>query len=223
MQTPIFLAGDTGQARRILDAVIAALPAGPTRARGIASSWGWSSSPTTVSLKQRDYFEDAATESGTDIGLRVLILISLAYALLNAGQYDRAYDRVQQAVTDAERLGAAPRPGPALGMRAMMDFMGGKGFDEPAVQRAVELQGPRSLVPLPQRPGVQMSLLRAWTGELGESPPGAPGGRTAIPRSRRGGGADVHRLSPRAHRHLAWRPAPARLLWRTPRWNGQPS
>jgi DNA-binding CsgD family transcriptional regulator len=54
-------------------------------------------------------------------------------------------------------------------MRAMMDFIGGKGFDEPALQRAVELEGPRSLVPLPQRPRLQMSLLRAWTGELGKA------------------------------------------------------
>ena len=163
-----FMAGDPSRARRILDAVIAALPAGPTRAEAL-HQLGLVVLSDDSFLEAAGLLEDAATESGADVGLRVLILISLAYALLNAGQYDRAYDRVQQAVTDAERLGAATQLGPALGMRAMMDFMGGKGFDEPALQRAVELEGPRSLVPLPQRPRLQMSLLRAWTGELGKA------------------------------------------------------
>ena len=104
-----FLAGDTGRARRILDAVIAALPAGPTRADAL-HQLGLVVLSDDSFLEAAQLLEDAATESGTDIGLRVLILISLAYALLNAGQYDRAYDRVQQAVTDAERLGAATRP-----------------------------------------------------------------------------------------------------------------
>jgi DNA-binding CsgD family transcriptional regulator len=160
-----FMAGDTGRARRILDAVIASLPPGPTRAEAL-HQLGLVVLSDDSFLEAAQLLEDAATESGADVGLRVLILISLSYALLNAGRADRAYECVQQAVTDAERLGAASLLSPALGMRTMMDFMGGKGFDEAALQRAVELEGPRSLVPLPQRPRVQMNLLRAWTGEL---------------------------------------------------------
>ena len=47
----------------------------------------------------------------------------------------------------------------------MLDFMGGRGFDV-HVQRAAELEEHDSRVPLAFRPGVQLTLLRAWTGEL---------------------------------------------------------
>jgi ATP/maltotriose-dependent transcriptional regulator MalT len=163
-----FMAGDPGRARRILDALITALPPGPTRAEAL-HQLGLVVLSDDSFVEAAQLLEDAANESGADVGLRVLILLSLSYALLNAGRPAEAYDRVQQAVTDAERLGAAPLLGSALGMRAMMDFMSGKGFDAPAMQRAVELEGPRSLGPVPQQPRVQLSLLRAWTGELRES------------------------------------------------------
>ncbi len=39
--------------------------------------------------------------------LRVRILISLSFALVNAGRPEQAYERAQQAVADAERLGDA--------------------------------------------------------------------------------------------------------------------
>ncbi|MGA7054875.1 MAG: AAA family ATPase, partial [Mycobacterium sp.] len=163
-----FMAGDPGRARRILDAVITALPAGPTRAEA-SHQLGLVVLADDSYLEAAELLEDAVNESGANVGLRVLILISLGYALLNAGRHEHAYDRVQQAVTDAERLGDTTLLSPALGMRAMIDFMGGKGFDEPSLRRAVEMEGPRSLLPLPQRPRVQMSLLRAWTGELGKA------------------------------------------------------
>ncbi len=44
-------------------------------------------------------------DSGGDDSLRVSILISLSFALLNAGRGEQAYERVQQALSDAERLG----------------------------------------------------------------------------------------------------------------------
>jgi DNA-binding CsgD family transcriptional regulator len=160
-----FVAGDPARARRILDAVIAALPPCPTRAEAL-HQLGLIVLSDDSFLEAAGVLERAVDESGTDAALHVRILISLAFALLNAGRHEHAYARVEQAVTDAERLGAAALLGPALGMRVMIDFMGGKGFDELAMQRAVGMEGPGSLVPLPLRPHAQMSLLRAWTGEL---------------------------------------------------------
>jgi len=90
----------------------------------------------------------------------------LAFCLVNAGRPEPAYERVQQAVADAETLGAAPLLSAAVGMRAMLDFMSGRGFDRPALQLAVDLEEPDQRVPLAFRPHVQMTLLRAWTGEL---------------------------------------------------------
>ena len=61
-------------------------------------------------------------DSGSDELLRVRILISLTFALLNSGQIEQAYARVQQAVSESERLGISSLLSPALGMRAMLDF-----------------------------------------------------------------------------------------------------
>ncbi|HEX5254594.1 MAG TPA: LuxR family transcriptional regulator [Mycobacterium sp.] len=163
-----FVAGDPARARRILDAVIAALPPCPTRAEAL-HQLGLIVLSDDSFLEAAGVLEQAVDESGTDAALRVRILISLAFALLNAGRHEQAYARVEQAVTDAERLGAGALLGPALGMRVMIDFMGGKGFDELAMQRAVGMEGPGSPVPLALRPRAQMSLLRAWTGELGRA------------------------------------------------------
>ena len=113
-----------------------------------------------------ELLENGVRDSATDVALRVRILVTLSFALVNAGKPERGYDRVQQAVTDAERLGVGALISPALGMRAMLDFMSGRGFDKPAMQLAVKLEEPDTQVPLAFRPSVQMTLLRAWTGEL---------------------------------------------------------
>jgi hypothetical protein len=101
-----------------------------------------------------------------EAALATRILVSLSFALINAGQPEQAYDHVQRAVAEAERLGVASLLSPALGMRAMLDFMSGRGFDKPAMRRAVELQEPDPRVPVAFRPNAQLTLLRAWTGEL---------------------------------------------------------
>jgi ATP/maltotriose-dependent transcriptional regulator MalT len=163
--TYYFAASDPGRARQLLEAAVEDLPAGPLRAEALHQL-------ALVRLYDDSFFEAAELlesgldETGSDVALRARILVSLSFALINAGQPDKAYDRAQQAVTAAESLGVASLLGTALGMRAMLDFMGGRGFDRPALQRAVELEEQDLRVPLAFRPGVQMILLRAWTGEL---------------------------------------------------------
>jgi DNA-binding CsgD family transcriptional regulator len=161
-----FLAGDAGRARQLLQAVVDDAPAGPIRAEALHQLG-------LVRLYD-DSFAEAAQlldrgvhDSGPDDALRVRILISLTYALLNSGQIDEAYGRVQLAVTEAERLDTKSLISAALGMRAMLDFMSGRGFDRAALQRAVDLEDDNLPIPLAFRPSVQMTLLRAWTGEVG--------------------------------------------------------
>lgn len=166
--TDYFIAGDTGRARRMLDVAVGAVPSGPIRAEAL-HQLGLVVLSDDSFHEAAQLLEEALNESDADTGLRVLILISLTFALVNAGRHEDACDRVRQAVADAEQLGAAALLAPALGMRAVLDFMGGKGFDEPTLHRAVQIEVPRSLVPLAQRPRVQMNLLRAWTGELGRA------------------------------------------------------
>jgi DNA-binding CsgD family transcriptional regulator len=163
--THYFLAGDPGRARQLLQAVVDDAPAGPLRAEalhqlGLVRLYDDSFSEAAQLL------ERGVLDSGPDDALRVRILISLTYALLNAGQIEQAYTRVQLAVADAERLDVKSLISAALGMRAMLDYMSGRGFDRPALERAVELEDETLPIPLAFRPSVQMTLLRAWTGEL---------------------------------------------------------
>ncbi|SPM26691.1 AAA family ATPase [Mycobacterium terramassiliense] len=163
--TYYFDAGDAARARQILAPLVAALPSGPDRARAL-HQLGLVRLYEDSFLESAELLEAAVRDSGTDAGLRARILISLSFALLNAGRSQQAYERVQQAVAEGERLGFDDLISSALGMRAVMDFMGGKGFDESAARRAVEMEDRSARVPLAFRPHVQMTLLRAWTGEL---------------------------------------------------------
>ena len=163
--TCYFAASDPGHARQLLETAVAGLPAGSLRAEALHEL-------ALVRLYDDSFFEAAdllergLDEAGSDSGLRARILVSLSFALINAGQPDKAYERVQRAVAAAESLGVASLLSAALGMRAMLDFMGGRGFDRFTVQRAVDLEEPDAHIPLAFRPSVQMTLLRAWTGEL---------------------------------------------------------
>ncbi len=163
--THYFLAGDPGRARQLLQAVVDDAPAGPLRGEafhqlGLVRLYDDNFSEAAQLLEQ------GVLDSGPDEALRVRILISLTYALLNAGQMEQAYSRVQLAVAEAERLDIKSLVSPALGMRAMLDYMSGRGFDRAALERAVELEDETQTLALAFRPNVQMTLLRAWTGEL---------------------------------------------------------
>ncbi|MGD1348668.1 AAA family ATPase [Mycobacterium seoulense] len=163
--TYYFDASDPAHARQVLDEVVAELPAGSMRAEALLQL-GLVRLYDDSFLDAAELLEAGLLDSAGDPGVRVRILITLSFALLNAGRPDEAYQRVEQAVAEAERLNIAALLSPALGMRAMMDFMGGRGFDERALQRAVDLEERDRYVPLAFRPSVQMTLLRAWTGGL---------------------------------------------------------
>jgi DNA-binding CsgD family transcriptional regulator len=163
--THYFLAGDSGRARQLLQAVVDDTPKGPLRAEalhqlGLVRLYDDSFSEAAQLL------ERGVLDSGPDEALRIRILISLTYALLNAGRIEQAYSRVQLAVAEAERLDIKSLISAALGMRAMLDYMSGRGFDRAALERAVDFEDETQPIPLAFRPSVQMTLLRAWTGEL---------------------------------------------------------
>jgi ATP/maltotriose-dependent transcriptional regulator MalT len=163
--THYFDASDPGHARQLLDNVVAELPTGPVRAEAL-HQLGLVRLYDDSFIEAADLLETGLLDSAEDEGLRVRILITLSFALLNAGRPDQAYERIQQAVTEAERLDIATLLSPALGMRAMLDFMSGRGFDRQALHSAVDMEERDPSIPLAFRPRVQMSLLRAWTGEL---------------------------------------------------------
>ena len=163
--THYFAASDPGRARQLLETVVDDLPASPLRAEALHQL-------ALVRLYDDGFFDAAELlerglpDTGADEALRVRMLIMLSYALLNAAQPERADQRVQLAVSEAERLGVPSLLSLALGMREILGFLSGRGFDEAALQRAVDLEEEDQRVPLAFRPSVQMTLLRAWTGDL---------------------------------------------------------
>ena len=111
----------------------------------------------------------ALSEVHTDSPLRVQILITLAYSLLNANQPQASVQMAEEAVAQADRLNQPHLLGLALGMRTVLRFLCGEGFDEADLHRAVELEDPDIFTPLVFRPSVQRALLLEWTGRLDEA------------------------------------------------------
>jgi DNA-binding CsgD family transcriptional regulator len=163
--TDHFEASDPGLARQMLEAVIEELPGGGARAEALLQL-GLVRLYDDSFPEAAEILASALLDGDIDPSLRVRILISLAYALLNAGQIGQAYEQAQRAVAEADDLNLAALISPALGMRAMIDFMAGRGVDEPALERAATAAVHDRRMPLPFRPHVHRILLRTWTGEL---------------------------------------------------------
>ena len=163
--THYFAASDPGHARQLLEAVVQDLPAGPLRAvalhqLALVRVFGDSF------FDAADLLERGLTETGDDLALRVLVLVTLAFARFNAGQLPAAVESGEEAVTDATRLGLPHLLSLALGMQAMIRFLRGDGFDVSSMQRALELEDPEAPVPSAFRPSVQNALMLACTGQF---------------------------------------------------------
>jgi ATP/maltotriose-dependent transcriptional regulator MalT len=160
-----FDAGETERARRVIEQTIEQLPAGTLRARA--------TSVLAVVRLHDDSFREAADlleaaldEVGSDLELRVQILIRLAYALVNVGRLTASVQRVEEGVLAAERLGRPHLLSQALGLRVTLRFLNGDGLDAAGLDRALELEDREAAAPVAFRPGVQHALLLAWTGQL---------------------------------------------------------
>ena len=160
-----FDAGDHERATTILQETVAGLPPGDLRAEALCRL-------AVVRLYTEGFFEattvlqQALDDADEDSPLRVQVLITLAYSLMHANQVQEGRDIARQAVEDAERLDQPHLLSLALGMRVMLGFVAGEGFDDVSLQRALELEDEHTFTPLVFRPRMQRALLLEWTGEL---------------------------------------------------------
>ncbi|OBI13936.1 LuxR family transcriptional regulator [Mycobacterium sp. E2327] len=157
-------AGDPARARALLEDVIRALPPGTQRAEALSmhavvALYGESF------LEAAELLERALSEVGDQLPLRVQILVSLSFAMLNTGDSAAALRIVDDAVTNAERLGHPQLLGQALSLRAHLRFRHGEGIDEAGLQRALELED-NAFMPAALRPSMQKALLLGWSGQL---------------------------------------------------------
>jgi DNA-binding CsgD family transcriptional regulator len=163
-----FDAGDQERSRTVLEETIDRLAPGDLRAEALSRL-------AVVRLYGDGFFEAAAllqralSEVRTDSPLRVQILITLAYSLLQANQPQASVQMAEEAVAQAERLDQRHLLGLALGMRVILRFLCGEGLNEVDLRRAVELEDPDIFTPLVFRPSVQRALLLEWTGRLDEA------------------------------------------------------
>jgi DNA-binding NarL/FixJ family response regulator len=163
-----FDAGDQERSRAILEETIGHLPPSDLRAEALSRL-------AVVRLYGDGFFEAARllqralSEVDADSPLRVQILITLAYSLLQSNQPQASVQVAEEAVAQAERLNQPHLLGLALGMRVVLRFVCGEGFDEADLHRAVELEDPDFFTPLVFRPSVQRALLLEWTGRIDEA------------------------------------------------------
>jgi ATP/maltotriose-dependent transcriptional regulator MalT len=160
-----FKAGETARARSVLDEVIKDMEPGPLRAEAL--------NLLAVIRLSDDSFADAAgllehslDEAGDDFGLRVQMLISLSFSLLNLGRQAEALGVIDDAVKDAERQQNSHLRSQALSVRVILRFMLGEGLDEADLRRALALEDRRADTPLTVRSHVHSAMLQAWTGRL---------------------------------------------------------
>lgn len=163
-----FDAGEPAQARVLLQETIVRLEPGPRRAEAF-SLLALVSSLNDSFDEAADLLEHALAEVHDELASRVQILVSLSFALINAGRAGPASQRVEEAVAAATELGDPHGLCQALGMRVILNFMLGNGLDAQSMQRALELQNDADDISSAFNPAVQHALLLAWTGALDQA------------------------------------------------------
>lgn len=162
-----FDAGDLGGAEALLDSVIDQGAEGVRRSRAlqfIARLHG-----------RRSNFADAfatATEAlamaGEDDVLRTELELDVAYCCASLGDFEAAQVHARAAVAGAEATESETLP-QTLSALTVTEFLGGRGLNEPRIQRALELEDPLRPVAFMMRPRYIYGNLLLWTGRCAEA------------------------------------------------------
>lgn len=158
-----FNAGDAARARALLKTLVRR--SGPVAAEALTLlgviEYLEGSRTVAARLLQR-----ALDECGDVLPLRVRILIPLALALFNDHQPEAAASRADEAVAAATRLGEPHLLSEALSTRVSLACWSGRGIDQAAMQRALQLADPSVATPVVIRPSMHHAVLLALTGQL---------------------------------------------------------
>lgn len=160
-----FGAGDVKVAKAQLEVMITAMKPGALRAEA-GNLLGFVHVFCDSFLEAAGVLEGALAEAGSDLTLRTQILVTLAYARYNAGQFGRATRRIDEAVTCAERLGQPTLLSQAMGLRVILGFLRGDGVDRDGMALAQRNEDVEADMPMAFRPRMQSAMLLAWTGDL---------------------------------------------------------
>ncbi|OBA73680.1 hypothetical protein A5641_04815 [Mycobacterium sp. 1554424.7] len=159
-----FTAGDSARARATLRQTIEGPASRRQRAAALRLLGLWSLLDGS-SREARKLLDEALNDAGDDLVLRVQILVPLAHAQVNVRHLDDAANSIAEAVRTAERIRQPQLLSEALSMHALVRFLLGDGLDEPALQRARELED-REAPTAHLDTTVQAAALMAGSGRL---------------------------------------------------------
>ncbi|HEY4018406.1 MAG TPA: AAA family ATPase [Pseudonocardiaceae bacterium] len=160
-----FDAGDPARARKLLEQNVTGEVAGPIRAESQLLL-------ATVRLhdddylQAADYLDKALAEAGDDRSLRVRILVTLSYVLVNLGRIPDAVKLTANMIADSTHLDDTELVALAEANAAMVRFLGGAGVERAALERILRLPDPTTPTPVMLRPSLIGGMLLAWTGDL---------------------------------------------------------
>ena len=161
-------AGDRPRARALLETILEDAPAGSTRSDALR---------LLAEIRyNEDGFADAAPlleealEHTNDPALAVAIELDLCYVRCNRhGDVAGADAPADRALAHAARARDRTLMGEALAVRAMIDFLLGRGIDWAKLERAVELEDGDRPVPLYLRPTAISAVLKLWVARYDEA------------------------------------------------------
>ena len=159
-----FLAGDTAQAGTVLGATDEMEP-GILRALAasqLATVRGYQNEHSEAVDLLRGALDDAVG----NVPITVTVLLRLSFALNSIGELDDARRHVRDAVKLAEELGVPGLTSAALSWSVHVNFQCGRGLDEAALQRALDLYDSTLDVPIIFRAPFVHALALSWTGRL---------------------------------------------------------
>ncbi len=161
-------AGDSPRAVSILEATIETMEPGPTRAEAL-SQMGFAHIYKDSLIEAGNCFERALADVGDNQAMRVETLTALAYAIVSTGRTDEARLVMDDAVSQAERLGHPGLLSQALGGSVVARCLQGEGYDETRMRRALELEDRETDPPMVFRPRWHYVFLLSWTGQLDQA------------------------------------------------------
>ena len=161
-------AGDRPRARALIEDLLSGAPTGPLRSDALRL------------LAEIRYHEDSlaeavalleeAAEHAEDPALAVTIELNLTFVRCNhLGDFPSADPHADRALAYAALAGDDALLAEALGVRAMVDFLIGRGVDWGRLDRALALEDPERLLPQHLRPSTVSACLKLYVGRLGES------------------------------------------------------
>lgn len=160
-----FLAGDTAQAGSVISVAVETMEPGILRALA-------SSQLATIRMYQNlhgeavDLLRAALDEAVGNVPVTVTIMLRLSFALNSIGELDDARRHVRDAVKLADELGVPGLTSAALSWSVHVNFQCGRGLDEAALDRALELYDSSLDVPIIFRAPFVHATALSWTGRL---------------------------------------------------------